>query len=234
MKLYYDNQLLLDTDTYKLNLTLLRFEDYKGSSEKFVKTSSNYFNDEYVYRPKTYNGYSSKLEFMVRNIKTEEFENALFKANRLTLPKENGFYREFYISDSIEYRYVDDFTIYTVPIYLNAFKYFIDSETFNITDNRPVVIRNKGNVYAEPIYTIYGTGEIVFSVNGVRNVIPKLGNGATIDCRSGRQGIVNSNGVAINVSSDYSSEFSVLNTGENTVQLLKGAKLVVKVNWRKL
>lgn len=233
MKFYYENELLLDTDTYKLNLTLLRFKDYKGSSENFIKTDSNYFNDEYVYRPNTFNGYSSKLEFMVKNHKVEEFERALYRANRLTLPKEQEYYREFYINGAVEYRYVDDFTVFVIPVYLKAFRYFLNKEVFTITDNRPLVIQNKGNVYAEPIYKINGIGEIVFSVNGERNSIPKLGDGSIIDCRSGKQGIY-SNGKAINVSSDYSSEYSLLKTGENTIQLLKGTKLVVEVNWRKL
>ena len=69
MIIWKNETMLLDTDIYKLNLGILNFEDYQGASEKLVKTESVSFNDDYVYRPNTFRGYSTTMDIVVRETK---------------------------------------------------------------------------------------------------------------------------------------------------------------------
>ena len=87
MKIWQNERLLLDTDSYKLNFGILNFDDYKSATEKLIKTDSFGFNDSYVYETGTYEGYSTTLDFFIRDIKRDEFLKFFREGNRLSLPK---------------------------------------------------------------------------------------------------------------------------------------------------
>lgn len=235
MIIWKNETMLLDTDTYKLNLGVLNFEDYQGASEKLVKTESVSFNDDYVYRPNTFRGYSTTMDIVVRETKKREFINALRRGNRLTLPKEKGKYREYYIDGAIKNTiYRIGYSKITVPITFKAFVY--DKNKYTTTVSRGLIktINNTGDVYAEPIYKIRGNGTLIFTVNGDNHTLKNAQGGYIINCRNKEQNVTDLQGNMKNVTSEYEGNYTLFNPGENRVQLIQGDSLEIEVNWRNL
>lgn len=235
MIIWKNETMLLDTDIYKLNLGILNFDDYKGASEKLVKTESVSFNDDYVYRPNTFKGYSTTIDFIVRETKKRELINALRKGNRMTLPKERGKYREYFVDGEIKNAYYSiGYSKITVPIYFKAFVY--EGRKYTTTVSRGLIktIDNIGDVYAEPIYTIRGTGTLIFTVNGKTHTLKNAQGGYIVNCRNKEQNVTDLQGNMKNVTSEYEGDFTVFTSGENRVQLIQGDSLEIEVNWRNL
>lgn len=235
MIIWKDETMLLDTDIYKLNLGVLNFEDYQGASEKLVKTESVSFNDDHVYRPNTFRGYSTTMDVVVRETKKREFINALRRGNRLTLPKEKGMYREYYIDGAIKKAiYSIGYSKLTVPITFKAFVY--DKNKYTTTVSRGLIktIDNTGDVHAEPIYKIRGNGTLIFTVNGDNQTLKNAQDGYIINCRNKEQDVTDLQGNAKNITSEYVGNFPIFESGTNKVQLIQGDSLEIEVYWRNL
>lgn len=229
MILFKDKVRLLDTASLKLNFGLTNVSEYKGSEEKLVITESDNFDDDYVYRPGTYRGDERTIEMVVRNIKLAQVENALNQANRIVLDKEPNFYREFYIKGAIEYRYPHpEYTHLIVPIYIKAYRYGLNSNSVDITNKTARTVTNRGNVPAAPIITIYGQGNVTFSINGEHHNLKACTGHYRIDCRNGKQNVYDEAGNPKNITSDYDGDFPTLNVGNNNVVLITGTRLVVE------
>lgn len=226
-------QKLIDSSEYGLNLGVLSYDDYKGVTEKLVKTESFAFNDSYVYKPKTYQGYPTNVEFIVRNSKKDIFIKALRDGNRISLPREEGKYREYYIDGAIQTHYYnEDFVKLTVPVYFNAFIY--NEKAYYNQFGRGAVnaVNNIGDVHAEAVFTIRGNGDLIFSVNGVVNKLRNAQGGYIVNCKNKEQNVTDLRGEYKNVTSEYTGEFPILTPGHNNVQLISGDSLSVYVNWR--
>lgn len=235
MIIWKDETMLLDTDTYKLNIGIADFNDYKGASEKLVKTESVSFNDVHIYRPNTFNGYSTTMDIIVRESKKRELIHALRKGNRISLPREKGKFREYYLDGEIKNTYYNaEFTKIIVPLYLKAFVYERNKYTTTVSRGTIKIIENTGDVYAEPVYTIRGTGILVFLVNGVRNIVTNAEGGYIINCKNKEQNVTDLRGNPKNVTSEYVGNFSVFESGRNQVQLIQGDSLEIEVYWRSL
>ena len=220
MIIWRDEMMLLDTDTYKLNIGISDFNDYKGASEKLIKTESVSFNDVHVYRPNTFNGYSTTMDIIVRESKKRELIHALRRGNRLTLPREKGKFREYFLDGEIKNTYYNaEFTKITVPLYLKAFVYERNKYTTTVTTGLINTIENTGDVYAEPV---------------VRNIVNSTEGGYIINCRNKEQNVTDLHGNAKNVTSEYVGNFPVFESGTNKVQLIQGDSLEIEVYWRNL
>lgn len=233
MKIWQNERLLLDTDSYKLNFGILNFDDYKSATEKLIKTDSFGFNDSYVYETGTYEGYSTTLDFFIRDIKRDEFLKFFREGNRLSLPKEQGLYREYYIEGAIKTSYYrEGYQKISIPVYFNAFKYSGVTENVILLSGTVKEITNIGDVYAEPIYTVYGNGDLTFSLNGESHILRNAQRGYKIICKNKEQDVTDLDGIPKNITSDYKGNFPILKPGVNRLQLIKGERLVLQVNWR--
>lgn len=233
MIIWENEKRLLDTDDYKLNFGILNFDDYKSATEKLIKSESFSFNDSYVYKPNTYQGYNTVLEILIRDIKRKEFLSFLRRGNRLSLPKEKNVYREYYIDGEIKTSYYSEgYSKLTIPVYFKAFKYSIFGKVFSFEKGLIHTVHNDGDVYAEPVITIRGNENLIFSINGIVYTLRNAQGGYIINCKNKEQDISNLDGIPKNVTSEYIGGFPVLETGVNEVQLISGDSLEIKVNWR--
>ncbi|AXI27258.1 MULTISPECIES: hypothetical protein [Gemella] len=234
MIIYKDDDIILDTADYKLNLGILNFDDYKGVTEKKVKTENNSFDDSYVYSADTYQGYNPTITVIVRKVKRYEVIEAFRNGNRITLPKEPGKYREYYIDGAVQTVYYDspEYVKLIIPVYFNAFIYKSGSEHINITKGTITTIKNIGNAHAEPKFIIKGNGTLRFNVNGVTNTLKNSNGGYIVICKNRKQNVTNLTGEYKNISSEYEGYYPKLNVGDNKIQLIDGESLEVEVTWR--
>lgn len=233
MIIYKDNEKLLDTEQHGLNIGVLNFNDYQGAMEKLIKTDSFAFNDSHIYTPNTYQGYSTSIDTLVRISLKNEFLRAIRDGNEISLPKEKNRYRKYYIDGNIQTTYYNaDYVKLTIPIYFEAFVYERVVNTFYVRKGVIESINNLGDIYAEPTYIIRGSGDLIFSVNGVINTLRNATDGYIVACQSKEQNVMNLSEEFKNVTSQYNGVYPTLKIGYNKVQLIKGDSLEVQVSWR--
>lgn len=233
MIIWKNETLLLNTKDYKLNFGILNFDDYRSATEKIIKSESFSFNDSYTYRPNTYQGYNTTIEILIRDSKRKQFLSALRGGNRLSLPKEENLYREYYIDGEVKTTYYSEgYSKLTIPVYFNAFKYSTSKKVFTFQKGLINTIYNEGDVYAEPVYTIKGSGNLIFAINDEVHTFKNAQGGYIVNCKNKEQNITDLSGISKNVTSEYNGNFPILETGGNRIQLISGDSLEMKVNWR--
>ena len=79
-------------------------------------------------------------------------------------------YYNYQILEQIDFERLIRFRTATVKMHVQPFKYStVEAEkSFTITDETSIQIRNIGNYYSKPIITIYGSGTINLSLNGIQ------------------------------------------------------------------
>lgn len=90
-------------------------------------------------------------------------------------------YYNYQILEQIDFERLIRFRTATVKMHVQPFKYStVEAEkSFTITDETSIQIRNIGNYYSKPIITIYGSGTINLSLNGLQLFVIDLGETST-------------------------------------------------------
>lgn len=111
----------------------------------------------------------------------------------------------------------------------HPFKYNINPFADELTLTAPTIIRNGGTVYSEPIITVYGSGDINLSINGVDFPLYGVNESITIDSEMMEvfKGTANQN-------SKYGGEtFPRFEVGENAISWTGNVtKIEIQPKWR--
>lgn len=133
-------------------------------------------------------------------------------------------YNKISISDQI-YLY----NSFLLQFKVQPFKYNINPIADELTLTDPTIIRNGGTVYAEPIITVYGSGDITLSINGADFPLYGVSESLTIDSEMMEvfKGTANQN-------SKYGGEtFPRFEVGENAISWTGNVKEVeIQPKWR--
>lgn len=133
------------------------------------------------------------------------------------------------VVNSIDFR--QTYKVFSVfPIIFNCrpFKYAVENNIIAINQSKTTVI-SPGTIESEPIISIYGSGDIVFKINGeqisLKGITEKIiVNSVIQDCYDD---------AGNNLNSKMSGGFLKLNPGENTIEF-SGSVIKVEIlpNWR--
>lgn len=109
------------------------------------------------------------------------------------------------------------------------FKYDINPIADELTLTAPTIIRNGGTVYSEPIITVYGSGDITLSINGVDFPLYGVSEYITID--SEMMEVFKGN---VSQNSKYGgANFPRFEVGENTIGWTGNvSKIEIQPKWR--
>lgn len=112
---------------------------------------------------------------------------------------------------------------------MQPFKYSINAASETIDLTAPTMVVNRGTVYAEPVITVYGTGDITLTINGTDFPLYGVNGSITIDSEMME---VYKGGISQN--SKYGGDaFPRLEVGENTISWIGNVeKVVIEPNWR--
>lgn len=133
-------------------------------------------------------------------------------------------YYNFAILNQIDFERLIKFRTATVVFHVQPFKYnalkIERSYTISKAD-KSITIANSGNIYANPIMTIYGSGDIGVSLNDVQYFQIALGEQNNITIDTEKMEAYNDNGLMNRiVAGDY--DVFKLNTGENLLTFSGG------------
>ena len=118
------------------------------------------------------------------------------------------------------------FKRFIVEFEVQPFSYDIFSPTLSKTE--PFKIFNIGTFEAEPIITIFGSGNITLYVNNQNISLKEITDKITIDSE-----MQNAYSDKVSMNNKMYGEFPVLNVGENNISWLGNVtKLEIQPNWR--
>lgn len=124
-------------------------------------------------------------------------------------------YYKYQILEQIDFEKLIRYKVARVIFHVQPFKYAANEQMIT-KQTQSFTVTNNGNTGAKPIITIYGSGTITLSLNGVQLFIIELGNEGYITLDAAQMEAYK-DGILKNrlVSGDYDS--LVLNVGANTI-----------------
>lgn len=180
---------------------------------------------------KTYANYTKEAECHVMD--RSQIDNVcgwLTGFGEVTFSSEPDKVYRAYIKNQISFgsilKNINDFLI---QFDVQPFKYRANPFRDDLELTAPTIIRNGGTVYSEPIITVYGSGDIILSINGVD--FPLYGVNGSITIDSEMMEVFKGNA---NQNSKYGGEtFPRFEVGENVISWTGNVtKIEIQPKWR--
>lgn len=178
-----------------------------------------------------YESYDRTMECAIKKrAKLDEIAAWLVGSGEMTFSTEPDKVYRVTISNKISIaQMMRMFQKFQVIMDTQPFKYNINPFADELTLTAPTIIRNGGTVYSEPIITVYGSGDITLSINGVDFPLYGVNESITIDSEMMEvfKGTANQN-------SKYGGEtFPRLEVGENAISWTGNVtKIEIQPKWR--
>lgn len=96
-------------------------------------------------------------------------------------------YYNFSMLNQIDFEKLLRFKKAKITIHVQPFKYsnVESTKTYNFTrENQSIIVRNNGNIYSKPVITLYGSGTINLSLNGIQVFTINLNGSMVLDTES--------------------------------------------------
>ena len=109
------------------------------------------------------------------------------QSGTITFSNEPDKYYNFATLNQIDFEKLLRFKKAKVTIHVQPFKYsnVESTKTYNFTeDSQSLTIRNNGNIYSKPIITLFGSGTINLSLNGLEVFTIALNGSMVLDTQS--------------------------------------------------
>lgn len=124
------------------------------------------------------------------------------------------------------YKYTSSF-----PVIFNCqpFKYAVENEVITLNETGAAVY-NPGSLESEPVITVYGSGDIILSINGKSINLNSISGNITIDSV-----IQDAYSGSSNLNNQMTGDFPVFKVGANVISWSGSVSyVVIKPNWRYL
>lgn len=117
-----------------------------------------------------YESYNKKISIGITN--TNDIDKIIkyfTGSGNVIFSNEPDKYYKAQIIDDIDYERLLRYKVATITFYVQPYKYKVHESKFtlNITDETQYMVTNVGLEESKPIITLYGTGNIVFTINGM-------------------------------------------------------------------
>lgn len=182
-----------------------------------VQTTTIDGRDGSIVTPLGYEAYTKTLKIgLTRGFDVDNIIAWLSGSGTLQMSNEIDKYYNAQVIEQIDYDKLLRFKTATVKFLVQPFKYssIERMKTFTTTGQSSVEIRNAGNVVAKPLITLYGTGVINVSLNGLQKFTLNFGSDTAITLDSVEQEAYNGN---ILKNRQMDGDFLELAVGKNTI-----------------
>lgn len=121
-----------------------------------------------------YSAYDKTFEIgLSYNYNVDDVIEYLNTEGQITFSNEPDKYYNFTTLNQIDFNKLLRFKKAKITIHVQPFKYSTieSTKTYNFTEeSQNLIVRNNGNIYSKPIITIYGSGTINLSLNGLEAI----------------------------------------------------------------
>lgn len=118
-----------------------------------------------------YKSYTKTISIgLIRNYDIDEVIKYFSGSGILTLSNESDKYYYAQIIDSIDFNKLINFKTASIKFHVQPYKYKLNENNveLNITTEDELIVNNQGLAVSNPIITMYGSGLVELSINGVK------------------------------------------------------------------
>lgn len=135
-----------------------------------------------------YGAYDKTFEIgLSYNYKVDDVIEYFNTEGQITFSNEPDKYYNFTTLDQIDFEKLLRFKKAKITIHVQPFKYsnIESTKIFTFTEeSQNLIVRNNGNIYSKPIITLFGSGTINLSLNGIEAFIINLNGSMVLDTNS--------------------------------------------------
>lgn len=135
-----------------------------------------------------YGAYDKTFEIgLSYNYKIDDVIEYFNTQGQITFSNEPDKYYNFATLNQIDFEKLLRFKKAKITIHVQPFKYsnIESTKIFTFTEeSQNLIVRNNGNIYSKPIITLFGSGTINLSINGIEVFIINLNGSMVLDTQS--------------------------------------------------
>lgn len=135
-----------------------------------------------------YGAYDKTFEIgLSYNYKVDDVIEYFNTQGQITFSNEPDKYYNFATLNQIDFEKLLRFKKAKITIHVQPFKYsnIESTKIFTFTEeSQNLIVRNNGNIYSKPIITLFGSGTINLSINGIEVFIINLNGSMVLDTQS--------------------------------------------------
>lgn len=135
-----------------------------------------------------YGAYDKTFEIgLSYNYKVDDVIEYFNTQGQITFSNEPDKYYNFTTLNQIDFEKLLRFKKAKITIHVQPFKYsnIESTKIFTFTEeSQNLIVRNNGNIYSKPIITLFGSGTINLSINGIEVFIINLNGSMVLDTQS--------------------------------------------------
>lgn len=135
-----------------------------------------------------YGAYDKTFEIgLSYNYNVDDVIEYLNTEGQITFSNEPDKYYNFTTLNQIDFEKLLRFKKAKITIHVQPFKYSTieSTKTYNFTEeSQNLTVRNNGNIYSKPIITLFGSGTINLSLNGIQVFTIALNGSIVLDTQS--------------------------------------------------
>ena len=179
----------------------------------------------------SYDNYTKTMECAIKNRqKIDDIAAWLTGSGEIIFSSEPDKVYRVTISNTISIaQMMRTFQKFQVSFDTYPFKYSVNRFDEALELEKPAVILGKGTVYSQPVITVYGSGAVTFTINGVDYPLSNVDGYVTINSE-----IEECYKSGLNMNNIFSAdEFPRLEPGENAISWIGNVeKIEMQPNWR--
>lgn len=221
-------------DRYSVDFNLLVSDlgRRQRAEEQIEEYEVPYRNENLIIHTNRYKPYLREMTVVAKDIRQIDRINAWLRGRgkmRTSIDEGGFFYASIF--SGLDYEEIArDTQDFRISFKVDPF-FYLDSGQEIITITEPIKLINPGTYYAEPIITIFGTGDITLNINGDFHELRNVENEITID--SNLQVVYRD---TLNQSHKfYGDNFPVFNIGDININCMGNvSKIEIIPRWRML
>ncbi len=219
------------TNSMDMGIVVTAMPDISWATREMEKVTIPGRDGELFVDEGTYTAYDMSIYLAVKDKhRFDEVAAWLTGGGELILSSEKDKVYRAFIANGIAVSHMNKrFQRFMVTFRVQPFKYSRNAISDTLTLTAPATIYNRGTIYSTPIITIYGTGDMDFTINGTSFGLTDVVDSITVNCEIEE---VYKDGVGCNLQY-IGSAFPRLDVGGNAITWTGNVeKVEVEPQWR--
>ena len=223
------NVFFKDKSTHDFPLLVTDVGRRQKAAEQIEQFEVPYRNGALTIRSDRYDSYKRKMKMMCTDTDAIGGINEWLDGHGIlrTDLDNGGFFIADVISGLDNGKYLRDIDTFSVEFSVEPF-FYLDSGEIMITSTAAFSLINPGNIYSQPLITVYGSGDITLNINSQFVQLTGVETSITMDSK-----LALCYRDTLNMGAKMTGEYILMDTGTNNIELTGSVtKIEITPRWR--
>ena len=223
------NVFFKDKSTHDFPLLVTEVGRRQKAAEQIEQFEVPYRNGALTIRSDRYDSYKRKMKMMCTDTDAIGGINEWLDGHSIlrTDLDNGGFFIADVISGLDNGKYLRDIDTFSVEFSVEPF-FYLDSGEIMITSTAAFSLINPGNIYSQPLITVYGSGDITLNINSQFVQLTGVETSITMDSK-----LALCYRDTLNMGAKMTGEYILMDTGTNNIEWTGSVtKIEITPRWR--